>query len=308
MYNEIENMIMKIISKFCQSKGIFYTLFLSITFGLYAGTACSDKEEELSYAIAVPENDTLRTIKLISYNIYYGLRLDPSTEKTTFIDWISKHDPDIVAIQEANGFTGSSLATMADSYGHSYSVLLRETGFPVALTSRYPITNIKRVFTSSSQGYIFANILDYNIIVLHLNASSEELRQAEMETILSNTIDTYPFRKKWLIMGDFNCVSPLDADALENASGVKNYAIQSRLLDYYKMIDVIKLRHQEFVSTCRTKKFLEDMGDPNWITRYDFVYTSQDLKNNIVNSQVIKDVYTDTISDHYPILLELDNQ
>lgn len=50
------------------------------------------------------------------------------------------------------------------------------------------------------------------------------------------------------------------------------------------------------------------MGDPNWITRYDFVYTSQDLKNNITNSQVIKDAYTDTISDHYPILLELDNQ
>lgn len=299
---------MRIIPKLRKKKKILYTVLFSLTCIMFTGSGCSDKEEELSYAIAIPAIDTLRTIKLISYNVYYGLRNDPSIDKKTFIDWISKHDPDIVAIQEANGFTASSLATMAGSYGHSYSALLRESGFPVALTSRYPITNIKRVFTSSNQGYIFANILDYNIIVLHLNSASEELRQSEMQTILSNTIDTYPFRKKWMIMGDFNCVSPLDEEALTNASGVKDFAIQSRLLNYYNMVDVIKLRHQEFVSTCRTKKFLEDMGDPNWITRYDFVYTSQDLKNNITNSQVIKDAYTDTISDHYPILLELDNQ
>ncbi|MDU1892498.1 MAG: endonuclease/exonuclease/phosphatase family protein [Dysgonomonas sp.] len=199
-----------------------FCLLLFPLFTFFLMSSCDDDEEEKSYAVAVPQVEPLKNMKLISYNVYYGLRKDQTLNKQHFIDWINKHDPDIVAIQEANGFNNSSLATLASSYGHSYSALLRESGFPVAITSKHPITNIKRVFTSSNQGYIHANILDYNFIVLHLNAASEENRQAEMQTLLSNTLDTYPFRKKWLIMGDFNCVSPLDKEDIKGSSGVKD--------------------------------------------------------------------------------------
>jgi exodeoxyribonuclease-3 len=252
-----------------------------------------------------PVSEEKKNFKVISYNVYYGMREDASMSKQSFVDWISSQAPDVLAIQEANGFTSSSLKSMAEKYNHKYSELLSEKGFPVAITSKYPITNVKKVMTTNNQGYIHAIVQDYNIVILHLDASSRSVRNDQMQTILTNTVKAYPSRKKWLIMGDFNCVSPLDEQDLIGKSGSKEFDINQDLLDNYKFIDVVRHQHNQFIPSCRTEHFLELQGDPNWITRYDFIYASQDLNQQIAHSDIIRDSFTKRMSDHYPILLEL---
>ena len=43
-----------------------------------------------------------RPMKLISYNIEYGMRADTTTNKSVFAAWIRSQNPDIVCLQEAN--------------------------------------------------------------------------------------------------------------------------------------------------------------------------------------------------------------
>jgi len=86
-----------------------------------------------------------KNFRIITWNVYEGMKLDTTQNKTAFAQWIKEKDPDVMAFQEMNRFTQTSLAEFARSYGHGYSLLLKETGFPVALTSKYPISKTEKV-------------------------------------------------------------------------------------------------------------------------------------------------------------------
>ena len=70
-------------------------------------------------------------MKIISYNIFIGMKTDTTAAKSKFSAWLKQNDPDILALQEVNKFTQSSLETLARSYDHPYAVLLKEPGYPV---------------------------------------------------------------------------------------------------------------------------------------------------------------------------------
>ena len=58
-----------------------------------------------------------QAMKIISYNIEYGMRADTTAGKTIFSTWMRNQDPDIVCLQEANKFTQKSLEALAASMG-----------------------------------------------------------------------------------------------------------------------------------------------------------------------------------------------
>ena len=151
-----------------------------------------------------------QTMKIISYNIEYGMRADTTAGKTIFSTWMRNQDPDIVCLQEANKFTQKSLEALAASYGHPYAVLQKEKGFPTAITSKYPIVNIMKVENNMWHGFVMGTINGYHIISLHLSPHRYESRQLDIDLILETIRQNGPF-EKWLIMGDFNSVSPVDA-------------------------------------------------------------------------------------------------
>ena len=230
---------------------------------------------------------------------------------------------DIIAFQEMNEFTQKSMEDFARQYGHPYAVLLKDDGYPVALSSKYPIVNVSRVIDNMHHGFIKARIKNINIIVLHLSPHKYQKRNEEIQTILE-TIHSYPKDEKWMIMGDFNSVSPIDshhyddgilAKSMErgdiNNGYVKNL-IDGKILDYgvhqkiidTGMIDTVNKFHKEYISTCDTKRYtLKKKEDTT--SRIDFIYTSANMEKGISNSYVIKDDFTDWYSDHYPIVLEL---
>jgi exodeoxyribonuclease-3 len=55
------------------------------------------------------------------------MRLDTSAGKPIFVKWVKQMDPDVLALQEVTGFTQASLEKLAESYGHSYALLLINT-------------------------------------------------------------------------------------------------------------------------------------------------------------------------------------
>lgn len=69
-------------------------------------------------------------------------------------------------------------------------------------------------------------------------------------------------------------------------------------------IDALKIQNSNFIATAPTKIFYDQASTP---LRYDYIYVTPALKNNIIEVKVLKDDFTDQYSDHYPVQMILKN-
>jgi exodeoxyribonuclease-3 len=262
-----------------------------------------------------------KSLKVITYNIFEGMTLDTTANKDLFVDWVKQQDPDILALQEVNKFTQLTLETMARRYNHPYAVLLKEKGFPVALTSKYPIVNVQKVIDNMHHGFIRADIAGYNVIVAHLSPHKYWKRHEEIEVILKTAV-TQSNKNKTIIMGDFNAISESDADYYANGKilqkyvdmGMK-YAYHDNLIDgkldfgvHKKIvnqgyIDVFKQKNPKYDFTRPTVKTADE--GRNASSRIDFIYVSKKMKSAVLESSIIRDAFTNYYSDHYPVMMVL---
>lgn len=265
-----------------------------------------------------------KTLKLISYNVYWGMRQDSTENKSKFAEWIKAQDPDILALQEMNGFTQRKLQEFAESYGHSYAILVKEPepdggiSFPVAITSKYPIVNVQRVVDNMIHGLIVAEIEGHHYMITHFHPFSAVKRGHEIDLMLA-TIKSKSPQNKWLVMGDLNSVSPLDKEEYDNGlvlnhiredmkkkphnqnliNNELDYTVQQKVLDA-GFTDAFKFYHPRFEASAPTKLFYDQSKFP---LRYDYLYVSGNMKDDLVKCEIIKDEFTDIYSDHYPVLL-----
>ena len=282
----------------------------------------------LSTSSALASLDDAKQLKIISYNVYNGMKLDESEGKQKYIDWAKAQDADIIAWQEMNFFTREKLEKFAASYGHKYAVLLKESPedaafFPVAITSKYPIVNVNKVVDNLWHGALYADIGNYHFVITHMNPFWTAKRIDEINLIIDSIKYSRDPKGKWIIAGDLNSFSPADKSdydkstlledikekqkkrpILENlVDGKLSYTVQQNLLDA-GFIDALKIKHKEFVATAPTKVFYDQASVP---LRYDYIYVSPPLKNNVIDVQVIKDDFTDKYSDHYPVQMIIKN-
>lgn len=263
-------------------------------------------------------------LKLISYNVYWGMRQDSTELKQKFAAWFKSQNPDIVALQEVNGFTQKMLEEFAASYGHPYAVIVKQPepdgsiSFPVALTSKYPIVNVNRVVDNMIHGLLVAEIQGFHFAVTHFHPFSSEKRGNEIDLVLA-TINSKPKDWKWLLMGDLNSVSPLDKEEYNNGlllnhiredmkkkphnqnllNNELDYTIQEKVLAN-DFVDAFKKFHPSFEASAPTQLFYDQSKFP---LRYDYVYVSDNMSADMVSCTLIKDSFTNIYSDHYPVQL-----
>lgn len=262
-------------------------------------------------------------LRIMTYNIYEGMKMDTATGKPVFAAWIKKMDPDILALQECTGFTQASLEKLAEQYGHRYAVLLIEgEKFPVAITSKYPILNVQKVSDNMDRGFISATIKGCHVISLHLTPFDYRKRAQEVDLLLAH-INALANKKNRIVMGDFNTLSPADSAHYSDGRMVGNYQAYEKKyppilklvdgkIDYSViqkvlnagLVDALKLISPGFVKTVHPKRFEPKTGT-DVSSRIDFIFVSKDLVKKIGNVKVLTDDFTDNYSDHYPVLMEL---
>lgn len=284
-------------------------------------------QEEIVTDITVSHDDNLKadTLRVISYNILEGMKLDAENNYEGFVEWVNKYDPDVLALEEANGLSKEILSKLAEKWGHNYVETNCEypgaSSYPVAITSRYEIEDVQHIVDNVWHGAIFAKIRGVNFVVLHLypfgdlrnnaewdkpkdldndgDIDGDDYRTHELDVYMGETIKKYPHRQMWLMMGDFNSFSPLDAGhyVTERSYGTHEVALEM----YY---DLLKEMHREFNRTTPTVYggWNDSRTDGS---RLDFIYGSRATVQEIVRTDVIYDEFTDQHSDHYPVLLDL---
>ena len=224
---------------------------------------------------------------------------------------------------------------LARRYGHNYWCLAgkRDT-FPQVITSKYPLHVVKRVtgdaddvLVSHGAGWVQVEIdgKTINLVTLHTwpqgyaylaedrQASRAEhggdfYRRREMERICAETILTSSDVKKeyWMMMGDFNSRSRLDAAAYPDlAADSPAYLVHDYVLKKTPYVDVL--------SRWSDNKFYPTTGSGK---RIDFVYANSLMYYCVRDIRVLSEGWPAPVrdtsglsnfyhpSDHKPILVD----
>lgn len=257
-------------------------------------------------------------LKVLSYNVLKGFQ-GSEENKMRFNIWVNKKAPDIVFFQEMNGFTQKSLEDFAMGYGHGYAVIAKESGYSVAITSRFPIVNVQKVLDNMWHGYIYANIKDIHVFAVHLSPFLYQKRISESKQILAQA-ELLPKGSMVMIAGDFNALQVGDS-ANYTAKSLKKLLVKEA-----KNLEIRNLNKGNFdysVTEEFTKKGYEDalnlfsksfnftMPTTKYDASYkqkiriDYVWLNKALKRKVETAAVIYDEDTAEMSDHYPIFLNL---
>lgn len=262
---------------------------------------------------------------IISYNVLYGLTWDNynNQNKERFVTWIQKFDADLVFLQETNNFNETTLLAFAQRWGHSYAIMNKSGGFPCSLTSKYPFTEVKRVLGNAvtgsdgppqtpqypyfHHGYLRAKWNGIYLYSIHLDPFHYADRKWEIDSLLRD-IASLPVGSKVMIAGDFNNENVWDEQTVGANLFREEFYRYRTYYPNYEVTDAIKTAGLKDSYTENNAYFKASTGkDSTYLTstryrwRIDYAFVSPGLASRITFSDIIKDFYTDRISDHYPV-------
>ena len=292
-------------------KTLFLSLFLVI---LHLQSSAQTVENSI-------QNRNSDTIRVMSYNIWNGFDWGKDKERENlFVEYIANEDTEILALQELCGFTDERLSKLAKRWGHDYSILHKESGYSVGITSKNPIELKEKRTKGYGHGMLHVKTYGYDMIVTHLNPFNYRQRLAEANNII-NYLTEKKLTENTIVMGDLNAHSPFDADFLEryssdiakvrkdinSSNGRFDYSVISRFLSY-PLIDVC----QKYVGEYERETFPTLVFWPKdktikdrHIERIDFILLTTDLETSVIDAFIPNRGGVDYLSDHYPVAIEL---
>jgi len=279
----------------------------------------------LSIGSSLSQDQELSTVSIMTYNIWNGFDWGKdSTRRAHCINWIKSNQPDILALQELCGYDERQLKEDALNWGHPYVQILKTEGYPTALTSNKPIQVKERVIDSFWHGLLHCKTYGIDFFIVHLSPADSDIRLKEARQITKKI--SQQNNDSYIILGDFNAHSPMDASWLE-----KNQSLKAKYVPAKKGKHT-NLRLGEFdysviseflacpsVDVCLGKIKLEEgftfptpalAGHYNNTSqtivqnreRIDYILTSPALAKHCSEVEIFNKSETYMLSDHYPIL------
>ena len=264
--------------------------------------------------------DKANATRVLTYNVWYGFT-KKSERKSEWLAYVKSLEPDIVALQELNGYTPEKLADDAKFWGHKYTALLKENGFPTGITSKFPMRDLKRATDGYHHGMLSCMTGGIQIYNIHLHPGHWEIRHREVDLLLK-TLEQHRSDQPVLLVGDFNTFSSRDQEHYEQIPDMipffrrldirwkSNRNLRNDRLDYTHLTkfeklgyhDLIAERRKVFLGTFPTKLRLDEDNGPD--RRLDYFFANSVLTEKCVVARYLVNEKTDILSDHYPAIAE----
>ena len=245
-------------------------------------------------------------IVIMSYNIKDGFGWGKKDEDRMARQaaWIKAQNPDVLALNELCGFTESMLKDYAARYGHPYVASVKEEGYPVGLTSKYPFEVIARKVEGYGHGLLHCRTLGMDFLVTHLNPHKAEIRNQEARRIVEYIEEHH--LEKCILLGDLNAHSPFDASWTDRDLG--DYTAISTFMAA-SLHDICYL----FTPDGQRFSFPTPIGPgtPKGAylktiqERIDYIFVTDALREQCVDAAIHNGEDTGYLSDHYPISISM---
>ena len=279
--------------------------------------------------------DSSRLMRVLTYNIWNGYDWGKDEGRRAEVTgWIRNQGADIVALQELCNYTSEKLDEDARVWGHPHSVLLKTTGYSVGITSRYPIEVREKIRDSMHHGALHCKVKGIDVFVIHFHPGEIAFRRKEAEIILDKLSQVRDQNPHYLVLGDFNSLSPFDAD-LYDPDGSLLSRLKERHpddeteagnisygdLDYSVMSSLLAF---PLMDVCRpfTRGLAERGSFPGRVLgavsneseeklvarleRIDYILASPHLSVKCSGAKVCNGPENYYLSDHYPVVAEFD--
>lgn len=274
-------------------------------------------------------------IKVMSYNIWNGFDWGKDKDReAAMVKWLREQDADVIGFQELNDFTPEKLQALASQWGHPYSMLLKEDGYPIGITSKTPLLLKTKMIGGMWHGMLHAQTQGIDFLVVHLSPQDWQFRRREAE-LLSAYIENVLIQtgqEKFMVLGDFNAHSPFDinfdknnptelflaqkADSIRLAEkgseafiNLRNnkidYSVMAKFLSL-PLIDVVKPNTPEAnLKSFPTPLVTEEMNPSEkaaYQKRIDYVLVSPYFEDKVIHAEIINYGETERLSDHFPVI------
>ena len=261
-------------------------------------------------------------LRIVTHNVWYGFTKKTQPRYDDWKRWMKAQSPDVVSLQELNTYTEARLQADAESWGHSYSVLLKEDGFPTGITSRYPITDVKRLRKGFHHGLLRCRIQGIWFYVIHFHPSNFQWRIDEA-TLLKRDVESLPEQNpKVVLAGDFNGFSPADKSHYDNDELLvpffqgldqKNSLarnLNAGRIDYGGIQSILDQGYIDLVASRRSAELpfvgtfpgdLVNDQDHGTDRRLDYLFVSPSLREDVESVAILRDPCTEMLSDHLPV-------
>jgi exodeoxyribonuclease-3 len=255
-------------------------------------------------------------MRVMTYNILEGGkgRLDKIASV------VRDQDPDILAVQEANGFDNVGnrrIQIFSDMIGMEYFSLAtgnhnsrRNGRYHVATFSKHPLQPVP-IEGSFHHAALHTRVLfagsDVDVINAHLDPHFNESRVREMNRMLRSLEGCDPA----MITGDLNSLSSHDDYSREVSrfteylkknfvsKGKVQTGILRRAYDAGFVDAAVALDAQERTMPTPLSKYQDGLS-----FRVDYVLVSSGLSDKLARASVVSGEEADTASDHYPLVVD----
>lgn len=268
-----------------------------------------------------------KPFKVITHNVWYGFTKKQEPRHGEWKQWMAQQSPDVVFLQELNGFSANDLAEDAASWGHSYSGILKKGGFPTGVTSRYPISDVRRIQEGFHHGLLRCQIRGMWFYVVHFHPSNYKKRIEEARLLKQDVMRLPGESPRVVLAGDFNAFSPedkyhygKDAKLIAFFEQLDSTKLSSRNLNHGKIdygaieailgqgfIDVVARQRSAdspYVGTFPTR--LIDDKDHGPDRRIDYIFVSPSLQKSVLFAGILRNATTELLSDHIPVVAVID--
>ncbi len=265
--------------------------------------------------LCTPFLATLRAaeFKVISWNVLYGF--NHGQEIDAGAEWLAKQAPDVVALQELNGFDEAKLAEVAKRWGHAHSAILKKDGFPVGLTSREPVEVVARIREGLWHGCLHARTAGRDFLVIHLCPGVRATREKEMKLLVPVVEKLLAEKRPLYALGDFNDRSPSDIGYINSQkllirrakpdnllNGLYHGGVVGGFLDAGLVDSAAPLPANFSVPTRMKSKADTAAEQARLMQRIDFIFTDATTAAAVKTVHVSHDEVLDRVSDHYPVI------
>ena len=313
---------------------LFFVALFAICnpFSAYSQTVKTELQDGLAFELETP-------LTVLNYNVWNSFNHNKSYDAT--VAWVKRYDPDIASWQELVGWDEQKLKDSAVDWNHPYAAALKNGGYNIGLTSKFPIEVIERRTKSYHHGFLHCRTAGVDVIVCHLWPGRRREQIQEAVQIRDRIVELEKEGRQVLLMGDFNAHAASDdlwlnkqTELIQRRSdGDAKKDMEDRFIRdgkyIFDVIDVIleapvtDLVRDEFDRTKQAAKHAAKRdarpslgsfpsrilphastrkSQAGFLERIDFIFATKGLASKCNLASIRRDEILNEFSDHYPVV------